>query len=85
MKNYRKFTIGIIGTSLLSLGLYSCNNDDVVEQETYTDKHYASKGDEVKDFERYFVRIDNIYKKEFAFALLNSLKESKQLREIIKR
>lgn len=32
MKNFKKFTIGMIGAALLSAGLYSCNNDDVAKQ-----------------------------------------------------
>ncbi|MEG0917442.1 MAG: hypothetical protein RSF68_10550 [Myroides sp.] len=31
MKNFRKLTIGMIGAILLSVGLYSCRNDDVAE------------------------------------------------------
>lgn len=31
MRKFRKLTIGMIGAVLLSTGLYSCNNDDVVE------------------------------------------------------
>ena len=30
MRKFRKLTIGMIGAVLLSTGLYSCNNDDVV-------------------------------------------------------
>jgi len=32
MKNFKKFTIGMIGAILLSAGLYSCNNDDVTKE-----------------------------------------------------
>lgn len=38
MKNFRKFTIGMIGAILLSAGLYSCNNDDVAKQTEQSNK-----------------------------------------------
>lgn len=34
MRKFRKLTIGMIGAVLLSAGLYSCNNDDPIENET---------------------------------------------------
>lgn len=42
MKNFRKFIIGILGVTLLSLGLLSCNNDDKSNTEQGS-KHFVNK------------------------------------------
>ncbi|MBA5793024.1 hypothetical protein H1R17_05855 [Flavobacterium sp. xlx-214] len=38
MKNFRKFTIGVIGAALLSLGLYSCDNEDAISSTSQTEE-----------------------------------------------
>jgi len=38
MKNFKKFTLGILGATILSAGLYSCSNDDTTTTSTSTEQ-----------------------------------------------
>lgn len=53
MKNFKKFTIGMIGAIILSTGLYSCSNDDVTKE---TEENLQGKSLESKVSS---MRIDN--------------------------
>ena|SRR5690554_422191 len=62
MKNFKKFTLGILGATILSLGLYACSNDDAVtdntteQQAAMTVNSYGGVTDLIPVIER-----DNIY------------------------
>lgn len=50
-KNFRNFTAGILGIAILSLGLYSCNNDESVinNDETVFSKSINSLNEELRN------------------------------------
>ena len=84
MKNFKKFTIGMIGASLLSFSLYSCNNDDILDQENNTDNQYAAKGETPTEYEFFFRERRELALKNFSEALVKSMAESMELRSLIK-
>lgn len=38
MKNFKKITLGLLGATILSLGLYACSNDDATTANTTTEQ-----------------------------------------------
>lgn len=44
MKNFKKITLGLLGATLLSAGLYSCSNDDAATTNTTTEQTNNLKG-----------------------------------------
>jgi|GEM_PF-1099627 len=85
MKKTKVTLLSILGVAILTTGLYSCNNDDVLEQENSTEKQYAAKGEgEVSDFESFFREQREIALKDFSEALVKSMAESMELRNLIK-
>lgn len=43
MKRIKNLTLGILGVTALSLGLFSCNNDDTIIENTTTEHSMASR------------------------------------------
>lgn len=44
MKNIKKFTLGILGATILSLGLYACSNDDATTVNTTEQTTMVARG-----------------------------------------
>lgn len=83
MKNFKTLTTGMIGASLLSIGLYSCNNDNIVEQDNSNNPQYAAKGEDL--FNSMFKTREEIALKDFSLAFEKVLSQSKGLRYILKQ
>ena len=43
MKNFKKITLGLLGATILSLGLYACSNDDATKANTTTEQTTSIK------------------------------------------
>ncbi len=75
MNNFKKISLGILGATILSLGLYACSNDDAATANTTTEQTMAAKDfgfvnmnlpDHIQSFDTEFDLVveDIIYKNE---------------------
>src|SRR5690606_25606467 len=67
MKNFKKITLGLLGATILSLGLYACSNDDATKANTTTEQTTSIKSiasfenneDYVYDFVKKHIEIND--------------------------
>src|SRR5690554_914716 len=58
MKNIKNFTLGILGATILSLGLYSCSNDDVAS-DVRTNNTIEKNTTSSYELEKAYITLDN--------------------------
>lgn len=83
MTRLKKPIFSIFGMALLAIGFVACSSDDVQEENMNT-SHYSIKGSETKEFDSFFYQRNEIALKNFSVALLKSMAESIELRDLVK-
>lgn len=85
MKNFTKLSklpVILFGATILMSGLSACSSEDVLENAEETTKYAARE--EVGSFETIFKNEKEIAMRDFSIALVKSLNQSNQLRQILK-
>lgn len=57
MKNFKKITLGILGATILSLGLYACSNDDATTTNNNTTTKQSSTAAKEGNIQKFYGRI----------------------------
>lgn len=57
MKNFKKITLGILGATILSLGLYACSNDDATTANNNTTTEQSATAAKEGNIQKFYGRI----------------------------
>ena len=84
MKKSKVTLFSLLGVALLTTGLYSCSNDDVLDQDTTTQTTAAREGEGMTEFESFFKERRELALKNFSEAFVKSMAQSVELRSLVK-